>query len=128
MKNLTILIIIPPFTTLPAKGHGGTERIAEGMINELIFLGHKVTLLGAGNCQTKAKFIRIFPKTITEQKFDSAFVEQSRPLRIETAYITKVMKFLLDHDSEFDVVFNHMRGGYMLLPLARFLKTPIISI
>lgn len=125
---MKIAIIIPPFTTLPSKGHGGTERIAQGMINELLKRGHQVTLIGAGQCQTKANFIAIFPKTITEQKFDSAYVEASRALRIETAYITKVMKYLADHDGDFDVVFNHMRGGYLLLPLAQYLTTPIISI
>lgn len=66
-----IAVIIPPFKILPAKGHGGIERIAEGMINELLCLGHRVTLLGAGRCQTKADYIPIFPKTISEQKFDS---------------------------------------------------------
>lgn len=125
---MKILIIIPPFTTLPAKGHGGTERIAQGMIDELVDRGHEVTLLGAGICQTEAEYVAIFPKTISEQKFDSAYVEASRALRIETAYIAKAMKYLQDHDDEFDVVFNHMRGGYLLLPLTKHLKTPIISI
>lgn len=125
---MKFIVIIPPFITLPAKGHGGTERIAQGMIDEFLELGHEVTLLGAGKCQTKANYIPIFSRTISEQKFDSVFLEQSRPLRMETAYITKVMKYLQDHDGEFDVTFNHLRGSYLLLPLAKFLKTPIISI
>src|SRR3989304_8634051 len=124
---MKILVVTPPFITLPAAGHGGTERIAEGMINEFLRRGHEVTLLGAGKNKTEAKYIQVFPKTISEQKFDSAFVEQSRPLRIETAYIAKVMKYLVDHDGEFKVVFNHMRGNFLMLPLANFLKTPIIS-
>lgn len=125
---MKIAVIIPPFTTIPTLGQGGTERIAQGMIDELLKRGHEVTLLGAGNCESKATFIKIFDKTISEQKFDNAFAEVSRPLRIETAYITKVMKYLSDHDGEFDVVFNHMRGGFLLLPLAEKLKTPIISV
>ena len=125
---MKIAVIIPPFTTLPAKGQGGTERIAQGMIEEFLKRGHKVTLVGAGKCQTSARFVQIFPQTISEQKFDSTTTEQSRPLRIETAYITKVMRYLLDHGDQFDVVFNHMRGGYLILPLSQFLNTPIISI
>lgn len=125
---MKIAVIIPPFTTLPTLGQGGTERIAQGMIDELIRRGHEVTLLGAGNCQTKASFVKILDKSISEQKFDNAFVEASRPLRIETAYITKVMKYLSDHDGEFDVIYNHLRGGFLLLPLAEKLKTPIISV
>lgn len=124
---MKIAIVIPPFTTLPAKGHGGTERIAEGMINELLRRGNEMTLIGAGKNQTKAKYVEIFSKTISEQNFEGAFIEQSRPLRIETAYIAKVMKYLVDHDGEYEVVFNHMRGGFLMFPLSRFLKTPIIS-
>lgn len=124
---MKIAVVIPPFITLPAEGQGGTERIAEGMINELINRGHQVTLLGAGDCKTKAGYVKIFDRTISEQKFDPNFVEASRPLRIETAYITKVMKYLSDHDGDFDIVFNHMRAGYLFLPLAQKLSTPIIS-
>lgn len=124
---MKIAVIVPPFATLPARGHGGTERVAQGMIDELIRRGHQVTLIGAGACQTRAEFVQIFPKTISEQKFDSAYVETSRPLRIETAYIAKVMKYLQDHDGEFEVVFNHMRGGFLFLPLTAYLKSPIIS-
>lgn len=125
---MRIAVIIPPFTTIPTLGQGGTERIAQGMIDELLKRDHEVTLIGAGDCQTDAKFIKIFDKTIAEQKFDNAFVEASRPLRIETAYITKVMKYLSDHDGEFDVIYNHMRGGFLLLPIAEKIKTPIISV
>lgn len=124
---MKIAVIVPPLGTLPARGHGGTERIAQGMIDELIRRGHQVTLIGAGDCQTEAEFVQIFPKTISEQKFDSAYVEASRPLRIETAYIAKVMKYFQDHDGQFEVVFNHMRGGFLLLPLAPHLISPIIS-
>jgi len=125
---MKIAVLIPPFTTLPAKGQGGTERVAEGMINELVKRGHDVTLFGAGDCQPRCKFHQVFKKTITDEKFDSAEIESSRPLRIETAYITKVMKYLSDHDGEFDVVFNHLRGGYLLLPLFEKLRTPVISV
>ena len=47
------------------------------MINELINRGHQVTLLGAGDCKTKAGYVKIFDRTISEQKFDPNFVEAS---------------------------------------------------
>lgn len=125
---MKILVIIPPFTAIPAVGQGGTERIAEGTINELLKRGHGVTLIGCGDCQTKAEFIQIFSKTISEQKFNPALTEASRPLQIETAYITIIMKYLIDHDDEYDLIVNNLRGGHLLLPLAEFLKTPTISI
>lgn len=127
-ENLRIAIIIPPFTIVPPKGQGGTERIAYEMIEGFKKRGHKVFLFGVGNCKTSAKFIQIFKKTITERKFDTTYIESSRALRIESAYTAKVMKEIIKREGEFDIIFNHTRGGYLFLPLSFFIKTPIVSI
>ena len=127
-KKPKIAIIVPPFTTLPPKGQGGTERIAQEMIEGFIKKGYKVTLFGAGEYKGSANFIQIFKKTITERKIESTYIESSRPLRIEIAYATMVMKEIIKREGEFDVIFNHARGGYLFLPLSLFLKTPIVSI
>jgi len=127
-KKLKIAIIAPPFTTVPPKGQGGTEIIAYEMIEGFAKKGHKVTLLGAGRYKGSAQFIQIFKKTIAERKIDTTYIESSRPLRLETAYITKVMEEIRKREKEFDIVFNHCRGGYLFLPLSQFIKTPIISI
>jgi len=127
-KKISIVIIVPPFTTVPPKGQGGTERIADEMIEGFVKKGYKVTLFGAGKYKGSAKFIQIFKKTIAERKFDTAYLEASRPLRIESAYIARVMKEIIKREGEFDVIFNHARGGYLFLPLSLFIKTPIVSI
>ncbi len=127
-KNLKIGVIVPPFTTVPPKGQGGTERIAQEMIEGLTKRGYKVTLFGAGKYKGSAKFIQIFKKTITERKIDTTYIESSRPLRIESAYIARVMREIIKREGEFDIIFNHVRGGYLFLPLSLFIKTPIVSI
>lgn len=128
MKIKKAAVIVPPFTTVPPKGQGGTERIVYQMVEGLSKRGYKVTLFGAGNCKTSAKFIQIFKKTIDQRKIDTTFIESSRNLRLETTYIANVMEELRKREKDFDVVFNHMRGGYLFLPLAQFLKVPIVSI
>jgi len=127
-KKLRIAVVVPPFTTVPAKGQAGIERIAYAMIEGLKKRGYKVTLFGAGKCKTSAKFVQIFKKTITEREFDSALLEASRPLRIEAAFIAKVMEEIIKREKEFDIIFSHARAGYLLLPLSRFLKIPIIIV
>ena len=127
-KQLSIAIIAPPFTTVPPKGQGGTERIVQEMIEGFAERGYNVTLFGAGRYNGPAKFIRIFKKTISERKIDTTYIESSRPLRIESAYIAKVMREIIKREGEFDVIFNHTRGGYLFLPLSYFIKTPIASI
>ena len=130
-KNIHIAVIVPPFTTVPPKGQGGTERIAHEMIEGLVKRSYKVTLFGAGKYKGSANFVQIFKKTITERKIDTTYIEASRPLRIESAYMARVMREIIKRvkrDGEFDIIFNHARGGYLFLPLSLFLKTPIVSI
>lgn len=128
MKKKNIGIIVPPFTTVPPPGQGGTERIADEMIEGFIRKGYKVTLFGAGKYKGSANFVQIFKKTITERKIDTTYIEASRPLRIESAYVARIMREIIKREGEFDVIFNHARGGYLFLPLSLFIKTPIVSI
>ncbi len=127
-KKSKIAIIVPPFTTVPPHGQGGTERIADEMIEGFVKKGYKVTLFGAGRYKGSANFIQIFKKTINERKINTTYIESSRLLRIESAYIARVMKKIIKREGEFDVIFNHARGGCLFLPLSLFIKTPIISI
>jgi len=125
---MKIAIIAPPFTTVPPPKQGGTERIANDMIEGFAKKGHRITLFGAGKYKGSAKFVQIFKKTISEQKIDTTYIEGSRKLRIESAYNAQVMKELLKRDNQFDIIFNHARGGFLFLPLAQILKTPIVII
>lgn len=127
-KKLRIAVIVPPFTTVPPPGQGGIERIAQEMIEGFVKRGYKVTLLAAGKYKGSAKFVQIFKKTISERKIDTTYIESSRSLRIESVYIARVMTELNKREKEFDIVFNHMRGGYLLLSLSHFLKVPVVSI
>ncbi len=127
-KKAKIAIIVPPFTSVPPKGQGGTERIADQMIEGLTQKGFKVTLFGAGEYKGFADYIQVFKKTISEREVDTTFMESSRPLRIESAYMAKVMAELIKREKEFDIVFNHCRGGYLFLPLTNYLKIPVVSI
>jgi len=127
-KNINIGVIVPPFTTVPPLRQGGTERVAYEMIEGFTKKGYKVSLFGAGKYKGSAKFIQIFKKTIAERKIDTTYIESSRPLRLESAYTAKVMKEIIKREGEFDIIFNHARGGYLFLPLSLFIKTPIVSI
>lgn len=123
-----IAIIAPPFTVVPPTGQGGTERIVYQMAEGFVKRGYDVTLFGAGKCQTSAKFAQIFSQTIVERKLDTAYIEASRALMLETLYLASVMEEIIKRENEFDAVFNHARGGYLFLPLERFLKIPVFTI
>ncbi len=123
-----IAIIAPPFISVPPKGQGGTEIIIDETIKEFLKRKYDVYLFGAGKYKGKAKFIQVFKKTISEIKTNPDKIEASRALRLETAYISSVMKELIKNDGKFDIIFNHARGGYLFLPITEFIKTPIVNI
>lgn len=127
-QKLNIAIIVPPFTSVPPKKQGGTERIAHQIIEGFAKKGHKITLFGAGKYKGSARFIQVFKQTISERKINTTYIEASRPLRLETAYLANVMTEIIKKEKEFDIIFNHSRGGYLFLPLSCFIKTPIVSI
>ena len=127
-NSLKIAVIAPPLTTVPPKGHGGTERIAYEMAEGFKKRNHKVALFGAGSCKTSTKFIQILKQTIEERKNDIAFTESFRRLRVETIYLAKIIKIILKKEKKFDVIFNHSKNNYLFLPLTPFIKIPIINI
>ena len=125
---IKVAIIAPPFTSIPAKKQGGTERVVEQTINGLYKKGHKITLYGAGKYSGPAKFVPIFKKTISDIKINPDKTEASRVLRLELAYLSTIMHEMIKKDGQFDVILNHARGGYLLLPITKFIKTPIVSV
>lgn len=127
-KKKRIAIIAPPFTVVPPIGHGGTERIVYQMVEGFVKRGYAVTLFGAGECRTSAKFVQIFSQTITGRKMDTTYMEASRLLRLEMLYLSSVMEEIVKRQDEFDAVYNHARGGYLFLPLQKFLKIPVFTI
>lgn len=126
-EKLKIAVISPPFSTVPPKGHGGTERIAYEMTEGFKKRGHDVTLFGAGKCRTSAKFIKVLNKTIEERRNDVTKTESFRQFRIETVYLTKIIEYLIKNNS-FDVIFNHSKNNYLFLPLTHFIKMPMVNI
>ncbi len=52
---MRIAQIAPLAESVPPKLYGGTERVVAWLIDELVELGHDVTLFASGNSQTRAK-------------------------------------------------------------------------
>ena len=50
MPRLRIAQIAPLYERIPPKLYGGTERIVSHITEELVRLGHDVTLFAAGGC------------------------------------------------------------------------------
>src|ERR1041384_722720 len=56
--------VAPLTEAIPPKLYGGTERVVHWLTEELVTLGHDVTLFASGDSQTSAKLDATWPKAL----------------------------------------------------------------
>jgi glycosyltransferase involved in cell wall biosynthesis len=61
---MRIAQVAPLYESVPPQLYGGTERIVSYLTEELVALGHEVTLYAAGDSKTKAELVSICPRSL----------------------------------------------------------------
>jgi glycosyltransferase involved in cell wall biosynthesis len=61
---MRIAQVAPLTEAVPPKLYGGTERVVHWLTEELVALGHEVTLFASGDSQTSAKLDATWPKAL----------------------------------------------------------------
>ncbi len=59
---MRIAQIAPLYESVPPKQYGGTERVVSYLTEELVNMGHNVTLFASGDSVTRAKLVNIVPE------------------------------------------------------------------
>src|SRR5207245_624291 len=54
---MRIAQVSPLYESVPPKSYGGTERVVSYLTEELVGLGHEVTLYASGDSQTAAELV-----------------------------------------------------------------------
>src|ERR1700726_3857956 len=95
---LRIAQVSPLYESVPPKLYGGTERIVSYLTEELVALGHDVTLFASGDSVTSAALCAGAPRALL-------FDEECRaPLAYEIVMLEQVAQAA----RHFDVVHFHM--------------------
>ena len=58
---MRIAQVAPLYESVPPKLYGGTERVVSYLTEELVRLGHEVTLFASGDSETSAKLVAACP-------------------------------------------------------------------
>ncbi len=113
---MKIAQIAPIVERVPPKKYGGTERVVYALTEELVKMGHDVTLFASGDSITSAKLVSVSPKSLRELKVADPY----------GANIFSWMNFGLGYQvsEEFDIIHDHM--GTLSLPTANLSKTPVV--
>ena len=61
---MRIAQVAPLTEAIPPKLYGGTERVVSWLTEELVALGHDVTLFASGDSKTKARLEPIWPRAL----------------------------------------------------------------
>src|SRR5258708_6002987 len=61
---MRIAQIAPLTEAIPPKLYGGTERVIYWLTEELVALGHDVTLFASGDSRTSAELVPVWPKAL----------------------------------------------------------------
>lgn len=64
---LKVALVAPPYFDVPPKAYGGVEAVVADLADALVARGHSVSLLGAGQAGTAARFIPVWERTVPEQ-------------------------------------------------------------
>src|SRR6516164_7157973 len=95
---MRIAQISPLTEAVPPKLYGGTERVVSWLTEELVALGHDVTLFASGDSVTSAKLEPMWPKAL---RLDGAVRD---PLALQILMLEHVRR----RADEFDVLHFHL--------------------
>jgi glycosyltransferase involved in cell wall biosynthesis len=113
---MRIAQIAPIVESVPPKKYGGTERVVHALTEQLVKLGHDVTLFASGDSQTSAKLVSIYPKSLKEANLKDPYgANIFSVLNVGQAY---------DLQNSFDIIHDH--NGYTSLAAANIAKAPVV--
>ena len=104
---MRVALVSPLHESVPPRLYGGTERVVAYLADELVELGHDVTLYASGDSRTRA---RLRPMTPRGLRLDPAVHD---PQAHHVAMVARVV----EDAAEFDVVHFHL--DYVHFPVVR---------
>jgi glycosyltransferase involved in cell wall biosynthesis len=104
---MRIAQVAPLYESVPPKLYGGTERVVSWLTEELVALGHDVTLFASGDSLTSARLIPVCP---TALRLNDACVDQ-------LSHHVHLLERVRQEKEEFDLIHFHI--DYLHFPLSR---------
>jgi glycosyltransferase involved in cell wall biosynthesis len=99
---LRVALVVPPYYRIPPAAYGGVETVVADLADALVENGHTVTLVGAEGAETKARFVRVWERTMPDRLGES-FPE------VMNALLTR--RAVGDMAGRIDVVHDHTYSG-----------------
>src|SRR3954465_13793743 len=102
---MRIAQLAPLAESVPPSLYGGTERVVAWLIDELVALGHDVTLFASGDSLTRAKLVSVWPRALRLGR------PRADPMAAQAVSLEAIAQRAVD----FDVI--HVHVDWLHLPL-----------
>jgi glycosyltransferase involved in cell wall biosynthesis len=102
---LRVALVVPPYYTIPPAAYGGVESVVGDLADALVEGGHSVTLIGPEASDTKARFVRVWERTVPE-RLNEAFPETMNALLTRNAVREMVGRIDVVHDHTYSGALN----------------------
>jgi len=112
---MRIAQIAPLAESVPPKLYGGTERVVAWLVDELVELGHEVTLFASGDSRTRGELHAVWPRAL----------RLGRPRSDPAAAVSALLEAMARHAGEFDVIHSHI--DWLHLPLLSRMDVPFLT-
>ena len=103
---MRIAQVAPLYESVPPKTYGGTERVVSWLTEELVRVGHEVTLFASGDSMTTARLVPCCPESL---RLSSDCIDQM------AHHFVQLEKVLQEKD-EFDLI--HFHTDYLHFPIS----------
>jgi glycosyltransferase involved in cell wall biosynthesis len=113
---MKIAQIAPLAESVPPKLYGGTERVVAYLTDELVRLGHQVTLFASGDSATRARLVACAPRAL---RLDSS-------VRDPLPHLLLMLERVRQRAHEFDVLHFHIEP-LLHFPLFRPIKGKTVT-
>jgi len=118
---MKIAQVAPPWISIPPKSYGTTEYVIYHLVEELVALGHEVTLFAPADAHTAAKQVSFIPKSLITEG-----VPWQATLKAYY-HLHKSLEYIAGH--AFDIVHTHLASSsdMYIFPLAAMMSTPHLT-
>jgi glycosyltransferase involved in cell wall biosynthesis len=99
---MRIAQVAPLTESVPPQAYGGTERVVSYLTEELVQLGHKVTLYASGDSETSAELRACSERAL---RLDPTIAD---PVRVYHESHERMMRRVLAEAGEFDLIHFHI--------------------